>query len=125
MAAQRGCQSMREGDTKMGIKAKGLVGGLMAILLSVASLAAAADLRLLEAVKNGDKETVRALLAEHLDVNTRSPDGATALHWAVHLDDLETAELLIRAGADVNAANDYGVMPLSLACTNGNAAMVE
>ena len=29
------------------------------------------------------------------------------------------------AGANVKAANRYGVTPLSLACTNGNAAMVE
>ena len=35
------------------------------------------------------------------------------------------AELLLRAGANVKAANRYGVTPLSLACTNGNGAMVE
>jgi ankyrin repeat protein len=52
-------------------------------------------------------------------------DGTTALHWAAHRDDLETAELLIGAGADLNAANHYGVTPLSLACTNGSAAMVQ
>ena len=52
-------------------------------------------------------------------------DGATALAWAVHLDDLETAELLIHAGANVNARNDYGATPLWLACRNGNAVMVE
>ena len=40
-------------------------------------------------------------------------------------DDLETAELLIRAGANVNAANLSCATPLSLACTNANAAMVE
>ena len=32
------------------------------------------------------------------------------------------AALLIKAGADVNAANDYGIVPLSLACGNGDAA---
>lgn len=52
-------------------------------------------------------------------------DGATPLHWAAHSDDLATADRLIRDGADVNAANEYGVTPLSLACTNGSAAMVE
>ena len=31
----------------------------------------------------------------------------------------------MRAGANVKAANRYGVTPLSLACTNGNDAMVE
>ena len=56
------------------------------------------------------------------DVNARHPDGASALHWAVHWQDTDMARLLIRAGADVNAVNEYGVMPLSLACANGDAA---
>lgn len=49
---------------------------------------------------------------------------ATALHWAVLREDANTADLLIRAGADVNAANDLGVTPLVLACENGSAALV-
>jgi ankyrin repeat protein len=49
----------------------------------------------------------------------------TALHWAAYQDDLETVEVLVRAGAGVKAANRYGVTPLSLACTNGNGTMVE
>jgi uncharacterized protein len=44
----------------------------------------------------------------------------TALHWAVRADDLETTQTLIRAGANVSAANRYGVTPLSLAATNGS-----
>ena len=109
----------------MGIRVKSLGLWRLAALLSVANLAAAGgDLRLVEAVQTGDRETVRSLLAEQADVNTPQPDGATALAWAAHRDDLETAELLIRAGADVNAANDHGVTPLALACTNRNAALV-
>ena len=42
---------------------------------------------------------------------------------AVRADDAETAQLLIRAGANVNAANHYGVTPLVLAATNANAAV--
>ena len=53
-------------------------------------------------------------------MNRRQVDGMTALHWAAYLDDLETAKLLVKAKADVKAANRYGVTPLSLACTNGN-----
>jgi uncharacterized protein len=41
------------------------------------------------------------------------------------MDDLETVSLLIRRGANVKAANRYGVTPLSLACINGNAALIE
>ncbi len=104
-----------------------LHGCSMVLLLSITGFAAAdrVDLRLVEAVQKRDKAAVRSLLTQHPDVNARQSDGATALHWAAHWDDLETADLLIRAGAKAGAANDYGVTPLSLACTNGSAAMVE
>jgi ankyrin repeat protein len=48
-----------------------------------------------------------------------------ALHQAVYDDDLGAATRLVKAGADVKAANRYGVTPLSMACTNGNGDMVE
>ena len=99
---------------------------LLHAFFSVATLAAAADdLGLAEAAKNRDREAVRSLLQQQVDVNASQPDGATALAWAAHWNDLETADLLIGAGADANAANDYGVTPLSLACSKGSAAMVE
>ena len=82
------------------------------------------DLRLLTAVKNQDREAVRALLKDHVNVNASQADGATALDWAADRNDLETLDLLIRNGANVNTANVYGVTPLSLACTNRNAPMV-
>jgi ankyrin repeat protein len=64
-------------------------------------------------------------LQSRADVNATQPDGTTALAWAVYRDDLETAELLLSAGANASAANEYGVTPLALACTNRNATMVE
>jgi len=81
--------------------------------------------RLVDAVKTGDKATALALLQQKADVNATEPDGTTALDWAVRQDDIEMADKLIRAGADAKAANRYGVTPLSLACINGNAAMIE
>ena len=74
---------------------------------------------------NGDRVAVRSLLDQKVPVNASQPDGTTALHWAVNRDDLETADLLIRAGANVTAATRYGVTPLYFACVNGNAAMIE
>jgi ankyrin repeat protein len=58
-------------------------------------------------------------------VNAPQGDGMTALHWAAYRDDLETAQLLVEAKADVNATNHYGVTPLSLACQNGSGLIAE
>ena len=46
---------------------------------------------------------VRSLLAEGAGVDTAEADGTGALHWASYRDDIETAGLLLDAGADVNA----------------------
>ena len=74
------------------------------------------DARLADAVKNRDKASVRSLLTQRVDVNAPDVEGMTALHWAAHWDDLDTAKLLLRAGANAKAANRYGVTPLHEAC---------
>ena len=84
-----------------------------------------AHAQLVDAVKNGDKAQVSSLLRDRVDVNRAEADGTTALHWAVHREDLETIDALIRAGASVASANRYGATPLALACENGNASIVE
>ena len=43
----------------------------------------------------------------------------SALHWAVHWEDGEATDLLIRGGANVNAANELGVTPLLMAAASG------
>ena len=80
---------------------------------------------LIDAVKSGDRVSLRALIQKKVDVNATEPDGSTALQWASYRDDLESADLLIRAGAKVNAANDLGVTPLWSASENGSSAMVR
>jgi ankyrin repeat protein len=52
-------------------------------------------------------------------------DGTTPLHRAAYADDLARADSLLRAGADVNAANDLGATPLWLASLNGSAPMAR
>jgi ankyrin repeat protein len=86
---------------------------------------AAKDARLAEAAMKRDTAAVRTLLEQKVDVNVPGKDGTPALHWVVRVDDVETAQLLIRAGADVKLADRYGVTPLFLACSNGNAAMIK
>ena len=97
--------------------------GVCALVVTVA--AAAADLRLVEAVRNSDTASLRGLIEGRADVNSSQPDGATALHWAVYQDNKEAADLLIRAGARVNAVNEFGATPLWVACTEGNADMID
>ena len=80
---------------------------------------------LVEAVKQGNHEAVRALLARGDVVNQPEPDGTTALHWAVRASDAEAVTLLLRAGAKVSAPNRYGVKPLTLAAINGDAGIIE
>jgi ankyrin len=96
------------------------------MLLGAGTLAAdRPDLRLVEAAAQDDLTAVRTLVREGKDVNAAYGDGATALHWAAHLDNQDMADLLIHAGAAVNKANDLGVTPLWLAGENGSAAMAE
>lgn len=99
---------------------------MITAVLSIAGLlgAATVDPRLADAAKRSDRVALRSLLKQ-LDANTSQVDGTTALHWAANRDDLESAQMLISAGANVKAANRYGVTPLSLACLNGNGAMVR
>ena len=115
---------MRISTSRLRRRSIGLVA-LIATLGAIATAGAgAADVQLIQAVRNGDATTVRALLASDADVNVRQGDGATALHWAAHRNDLDAADLLIRAGAAVDATNDLGVTPLWVATTAGSAAMV-
>ena len=83
---------------------------LLASFLAMTGGARAAepDLRLVTAIQAQDGPAVRALLREGVDVNAVRADGATALLWAAHWDDLDTADLLLAAGADVNVAEDQG-----------------
>lgn len=97
-------------------------GGL-SLMTAVSTFAQGSPSRLIEATKSKRTAAVGALLAT-VDVNETQADGATALHWAAYWDDLETARLLVGAGADVGRANDLGVTPLALACENASAAMV-
>ena len=112
----------RRGSITEALSATLLPFGFVLALLG----AAVAELPpLLEAAKGADWAAVRTLLGEGADVTATASDGATALHWASYWDDVETAELLIRASADVSAANDLGATPLWIASLNGSALMVR
>jgi ankyrin repeat protein len=104
----------------------GRVGGFACQVVFVAFFAGSLHAAsVVDAAKNGDKVTLRALLQKKADANATEADGSTALHWASYRDDLDAADLLIRAGAKVNAVTDLGVTPLWPASENGSLAMVR
>jgi uncharacterized protein len=102
---------------------------LLTVALVLSSVGvAAAQTPLLEAARVGDRDRVAALLkarpANNV-VNARAGDGATALHWAAHHDDVTLAKMLLQAGARAGVADDTGATPLFLACMNRSSAMVR
>jgi ankyrin repeat protein len=102
-----------------------MIPSLLFSTVMILAAPAGTDIRLADAAMRRDTAAVRSLLQQKVDVNAPGKDGTPALHWVVRVDDVETAELLIRAGADAKLADRYGVTPLFLACTNGNARMIK
>ena len=94
-----------------------------ALWLASAALAHAAA-PLADAAEKADWPRVHALLKDPAAVQSKQPDGATALHWAAYHDDAASVRALLAAGADAKAANQYGATPLSLACVNGSEGVI-
>ena len=109
-----------------------MMGNLALLTLCLdGSAVAATPSPVADAAERRDPTAVRALLGSAIQrgnatgVNVPQPDGTTALHWAAYHDDADTAAVLLKAGANVNAVNRYGISPLVQACKNGNAGMVK
>ncbi len=74
----------------------------------------------------GDTERVSKLIREGADVNAKGAGkGRTALHWAVAHGHKDTAELLIKNGANVSGRADTGWTPLHVAAQHEQKEMVE
>ena len=79
-----------------------------------------------DAAMRDDAQAVRSLLKQGKDVNAAQGDGMTALHWAATNGDANVAQMLIYAGANLEAVTRVGdYTPLHLASKSGNAAVVE
>jgi ankyrin repeat protein len=101
-------------------------GSCLAVFLGASGTALAqTDLRLVAAMKNQDTTAARALLRQKVDVNAADVDGATALQWAAHWNDLDATKALLAAGAKADVANRYGITPLHEAATIGSAPLVN
>jgi len=67
------------------------------------------------AVRRGDVDAAKLLLANRADLGAGTVFGETPLHWAARYGQRELAELLLANGADVNAKDGAGWTPLRLA----------
>jgi ankyrin repeat protein len=95
------------------------------LTLFAATPADAGSADVADAAQRQDLSAVRALVGKHADVNAAQADGTTALHWAVHWNDVDAAKLLLRAGARPAVTNRYGASPLSEAAASGSSELVK
>ena len=77
-------------------------------------------------MSKGVQPAVELLLAHKADLNVGRPqDGWTPLHEAAERGSKAIAELLLKAGADVNAKEKNGMTPLHLAVSRDQRELVE
>ncbi len=103
--------------------------GLAALICSLAAAgvlaAAAVESPVADAAMRGQLDTVRALIAQHADVNAPQGDGMTALHWAARRGDLLMTTTLLDAGALENPTTRLGAYsPLHLASERGHVEVI-
>ena len=103
------------------------LGSLVVTILLAGAISSAPppDSPVADAARGGDVEALRTLIARGEDVNAPHGDGMTALHWAADRGDLEITNLLIYAGANLEAGTRIGnYAPLHLASQAGSALVV-
>jgi ankyrin repeat protein len=96
----------------------------LAITPASSALAQSAQERLWDASMAGDTLGVAQALADSADVNvldTRTnPNGRRALNWAAWYNHVPVIELLLAAGAEIDAVNNTGFSPLHHAAEAGS-----
>lgn len=102
------------------------IAAVIALALAVPSWSFEGPTSVLNAVAAKDKAGLRALLKSGADVNEAMGDGLTAMHQVAIDGDIELAQVLIYAGANLKATTRLGgYTPLLLAAKAGDAAMIE
>ena len=102
-----------------------LLSGIVVAVMSV-RVGATAESPVADAAARGDREAVKSLLKQAADVNAAQGDGMTALHWAAMNGDVELAQMLIFAGANVRATTRLGTYtPLYLASQQGHGKVIQ
>jgi len=77
------------------------------------------------ASENGNKDVVKILLKQEIDLNQKDYSGINALHLASKYGHKEIAELLIEKGIDINQKDSEGQIALHFASENGHKEIVN
>ncbi len=102
------------------------IAALIALAVAIPGWSVEGPASVLNAVATKDKAGLRALLKSGADVNAAMGDGLTAMHQVAIDGDVELAQVLIYAGANLKATTRLGgYTPLLLAAKAGDAAMIE
>lgn len=97
------------------------------MLVTSTSIVAKADnsMTLMEAIFDGNLESVKSLLDKGADVNAKMEGGVTPLMVASVQGNLEVANLLLDRGTDINAKTEKGNTALDFAGYKGSFEMVK
>ena len=97
-----------------------------ALALGSTPASAAAPQTLSDLIRAGNRDAVlAAITSPDIDVNTRDPDGSTALLWATYTVDHDLVRALLKRGAKAKVTNNYGATPLSEAIKIADVEMVK
>lgn len=81
--------------------------------------------QLIQAAERKETETIKRLIEEGVDINTKDSEGRTATMIATYNNDVETAKVLIKAGADVNIQDNMKNNPFLYAGAEGYVEILK
>jgi ankyrin repeat protein len=103
-----------------------LLSVLALLHLGAGTSFAGAPETLVDLVRAGQREAVlAAITSPDIEIDAPSPDGSTALMWAIHKVDHELVRALLKAGANPNVINRFGASPLTEAVKISDFEMVR
>src|SRR5262245_37674549 len=126
LESKRSIRTVSSGRMPMNKWATILAGLLSSSILAGAALAAdTTNVPLVTAAKGGDRAAVRTLLNGIPQKVIAGPEGTAALVWAASHNDLEMADMLLRAGADAKSGHEFGDKALYCAATNDEVPVTQ